>query len=64
MFINLSPLTSDVINLTQFVYDLVYSVGMRPRTDRRTIVTTIHFASSTTHAKCKEGSLEAHTSVT
>ena len=32
------------------------SVGMRPRTDRQTHtqtrVTTIHFASSTTHAKC------------
>jgi len=31
-------------------------VGVRPRTDRQTDtqtrVTTIHFASSTTHAKC------------
>ena len=34
----------------------VSSVGVRPRTDtqthRQTHVTTIHFASSTTHAKC------------
>ena len=32
------------------------SLGMRPRTDRQTHtrVTTIHFASSTTHAKCNE----------
>ena len=29
------------------------SVGRRPRTVTRTRVTTIHFASSTTHAKCK-----------
>jgi len=33
-------------------------VGVRPRTDRQTDtqtrVTTIHFASSTTHAKCNE----------
>jgi len=27
-------------------------VGVRPRTDTQTRVTTIHFASSTTHAKC------------
>jgi len=35
-----------------------YSVGMGPRTDRQTgtqtRVTTIHFASSTTHAKCND----------
>ena len=30
------------------------SVGIRPRTDTQTRVTTIHFASSTTHAKCKQ----------
>ena len=30
------------------------SVGMRPRTDTQTRVTTIHFASSTTHAKCNQ----------
>jgi len=32
------------------------SVGVRPRTDRQTQtrVTTIHFASSTTHAKCND----------
>ena len=32
------------------------SVGVRPRTDRHTDarVTTIHFASSTTHAKCNK----------
>jgi len=33
-------------------------VGVRPRTDRhtdtQTRVTTIHFASSTTHAKCNQ----------
>jgi len=28
------------------------SVGMRPRTDTQTRVTTIHFSWSTTHAKC------------
>jgi len=28
------------------------SVGVRPRTDRHTDTQTIHFASSTTHAKC------------
>jgi len=39
------------------------SVGVRPRTDRHTDrqthtrVTTIHFASSTTHAKCNHNSL-------
>jgi len=27
-------------------------VGMRSRTDRQMRVTTIHFSSSTTHAKC------------
>jgi len=36
------------------------SLGVRPRTDRhthtQTRVTTIHFASSTTHAKCKQTS--------
>ena len=37
------------------------SVGVRPQTDRQrdtdtqTSVTTIHFASSTTHAKCNQG---------
>jgi len=34
------------------------SVGMRPRTDRQThtqtLVITVHFASSTTHAKCNK----------
>jgi len=30
------------------------SVGMRPRTDPQTRMTTVHFASSTTHAKCNE----------
>ena len=30
------------------------SVRMRRWTDRQTLVTTIHFALSTTHAKCKE----------
>ena len=30
------------------------SVAVRPRTDTQTRVTTIHFASSTTHAKCNQ----------
>ena len=32
------------------------SVGMRPQTDTQTRVTTIHFASSTIHAKCNKSS--------
>jgi len=39
------------------------SVGMRPRTDTQTdtqtLVTTIHFSSSTTHAKCNNACLTA-----
>jgi len=30
------------------------NVGIRPQTDTQTRVTTIHFASSTTHAKCND----------
>ena len=33
----------------------VTSVGVRPQTDTQTRVTTIHFASSTTHAECNNG---------
>jgi len=34
---------------------LCSNVGVRPRTDTQTRVTTIHFASSTTHAKSNQG---------